>query len=138
MAQLQRAEQVWTALGARVLKMSPEAHDATYAAVSHFPHLLAFAAMNGLLGQTRGKEFLSRGGPGFRDFTRIAASDPSIWRDILVANRSEVLSQSRHFREALGRFEALIEAGDAQAVEALVRQASTARANWRMGDTPED
>lgn len=137
-AQLQRAEQVWTALGGRVLKMSPEAHDASYAAVSHLPHLLAFAYLNGLTGQPHGADFLSLAGPGFRDFSRIAASDPTIWRDILAANRSEVLAQSRHFREALAKFESLIEAGDAPGVEALIRQASTARAGWRMGNVQED
>ncbi|TFY96977.1 prephenate dehydrogenase [Ramlibacter rhizophilus] len=137
-SQLQRAEQVWAAVGSRVLKMSPDAHDAAYATVSHLPHVLAFAMMNSVLGQAQADQFLSLAGPGFRDFTRIAASDPAVWRDIVVANRSEVLNQSRQFREALARFEALIESADAPAVEALIRQASEARARWRMGNVQED
>lgn len=137
-AQLHRAEQVWAALGCRVIKMSPEAHDAAYAAVSHLPHVLAFALMNSITRQPQGASILSLAGPGFRDFTRIAASDPAIWRDILAANRSELLAQSRLFREALARFEALIEDGDVQGLDAQIRHASTARANWRMGNVQEE
>ena len=75
--------------------MSPEAHDAAFAAVSHLPHLMAFALMHGIASQPQGKEFLALAGPGFRDFTRIAASDPKMWRDILLANRHELLEQSQ-------------------------------------------
>ena len=81
--QLQKAVDVWSALGCRVLKMSPEAHDAAFAAVSHLPHLISFALMNAISGQAQGKDYLSLAGPGFRDFTRIAASDPKVWRDIM-------------------------------------------------------
>ena len=130
--QLQKATDLWTALGCDVIKMSPQAHDAAYAAVSHLPHLIAFAMMNGIAGQAQGKEFLSLAGPGFRDFSRIAASDPTMWRDILVANREELLAQSRIFQDALQQFEKLIEAGDADAIETLIEQASLTRANWRM------
>jgi prephenate dehydrogenase len=136
--QLRRAEEVWAALGSRVLKMSPEAHDAAYAAVSHLPHLLAFAYVNGILSQAQGQSFLSLAGPGFRDFSRIAASDPSVWRDILLANRAELLAQSRHFREALARLEGLMEDGDGQSVETLIKRASAARSNWRMGSIPQE
>jgi prephenate dehydrogenase len=104
-AQLNRAEQIWTALGCHVKQMVPEAHDAAYAAVSHLPHLIAFALMNAIGGQAQGKEFLTLAGPGFRDFTRIAASDPSVWRDILVSNREELLAQSREFQRALNALE---------------------------------
>ena len=131
-AQLARAEQVWTALGCHVLQMAPEAHDAAYAAVSHMPHLLAFALMNAVSGQAPGQTFLSLAGPGFRDFTRIAASDPSVWRDILISNREELLTQSRHFQRALHALESAIAAGDPDALEALIDQASNTRANWRM------
>ncbi|MDP3134723.1 MAG: prephenate dehydrogenase/arogenate dehydrogenase family protein, partial [Burkholderiaceae bacterium] len=73
-AQLQKAEEVWTALGCHVQKMSPEAHDAAFAAVSHLPHMIAFALINAIAGQQRGRDYLALAGPGFRDFTRIAAS----------------------------------------------------------------
>lgn len=132
-AQVDRARQVWTALGAQVRQMSPEAHDAAYATVSHLPHLLAFAAMNAIGAQPQAQAFLELAGPGFRDFTRIAASDPSVWRDILLANQAEVLAQARHFRAALDALEDAMRRQDAAALQSLIRQASEARARWRLG-----
>lgn len=131
-AQLNKAHAVWTALGCHVKQMSPEAHDAAYAAVSHLPHLIAFALMNAIQGQTQGEEFLSLAGPGFRDFSRIAASDPSVWRDILVSNREELLAQSRHFQRALHALEVAITTNHPDALEDLIKQASSTRAHWRM------
>jgi prephenate dehydrogenase len=131
--QLRKAVQVWEGLGCKVEQMSPDAHDAAFAAVSHLPHLLAFAFMNGIAGQSQGKEFLSLAGPGFRDFTRIAASDPKMWRDVLLANRQELLAQSVAFRQALQAMETVIESGNGEALEGLIKQASLARADWRMG-----
>ena len=78
--QLQKANDLWTALGCRITSMSPESHDAAFAAVSHLPHMLAFAMMNSITSQTLADDFLSLAGPGFRDFTRIAASDVKVWR----------------------------------------------------------
>lgn len=131
--QVQRARAIWTALGAQVREMSPEAHDAAYATVSHLPHLLAFAAMNAIGQQAKAREFLELAGPGFRDFTRIAASDPSVWRDILLANQAEVITQAQHFRQALTALEDAMQRQDATALQALIRQASEARAQWRLG-----
>lgn len=130
--QLQKAIDVWTALGCHVVKMSPQAHDAAFAAVSHLPHLIAFALMNGISGQEHGKDYLSLAGPGFRDFTRIAASDPKMWRDILIANREELLEQSRIFQHMLQSLEQLISSGSGDVLEVLIEQASETRANWRM------
>nr|WP_269059156.1 prephenate dehydrogenase/arogenate dehydrogenase family protein [Paracidovorax cattleyae] len=131
--QLGKAEAVWSALGCRVRSMSPESHDAAFAAVSHLPHLLAFAMINSINAQPEGDVFLSLAGPGFRDFTRIAASDPKIWRDILLANRSELIAQSRHFTQALQQMEQAMQQGDGQALEDLITLASETRAHWRMG-----
>ncbi|MDR7095804.1 prephenate dehydrogenase [Hydrogenophaga laconesensis] len=130
--QLDKAAQLWTALGCHVKQMSPEAHDAAYAAVSHLPHMVAFALMNAIHGQSEAQDFLSLAGPGFRDFTRIAASDPAVWRDILMSNREELLAQSRHFQRALHALETAINAGNPDALEALIEQASSARSRWRM------
>lgn len=130
--QLQKAEEVWIALGCHVGKMSPEAHDAAFAAVSHLPHMIAFALINAIAGQQHGREYLSLAGPGFRDFTRIAAADPQMWRDILVSNREELLAQSRLFQQSLQAMDALVDSGDAQALEKLIAQASETRAHWRM------
>ena len=129
---IDQAEAMWQALGCRVSRMSPESHDAAFAAVSHLPHLIAFALMMSIAGQPRGKEFLSLAGPGFRDFSRIAASDPHMWRDVLIANREELAEQMRHFQQALAQFEQLIAAGHADALEQLITQASHARATWRL------
>ena len=130
--QVEKARKVWTALGSQVRLMSPEAHDAAYATVSHLPHLLAFAAMNAIEGQAQAREFLELAGPGFRDFTRIAASDPSIWRDILIANQAEVLRQSEHFRAALDALEATMRSGNTEALRSLIQRASDARAQWQL------
>ena len=130
--QLQKAVDVWTGLGCRVVQMSPEAHDAAFAAVSHLPHLIAFALMNAIGGQTKGEEFLSLAGPGFRDFTRIAASDPHVWRDIMISNREELLAQTKIFKRNLETLELMISSSNADALETLIDQASLARANWTM------
>jgi prephenate dehydrogenase len=112
--------------------MTPEAHDATFAAVSHLPHMLAFVAVNALTSQPQGAAFLDMAGPGFRDFSRIAASDAAVWRDILSANRAEVLTQAAHFRAALDQFEAALKNGNTQALEQLIQQASDVRAAWTL------
>jgi len=127
---VQKATDVWAAVGCQVLKMSPENHDAAFAAVSHLPHLLAFAYVNALSEQPMGREFLSLAGPGFRDFTRIAASDPTMWRDVLLANREEVLKQSASFRAALDALERQMRDWDGSALETLIDTASEARSHW--------
>ncbi len=129
---LQAAHEVWTAVGSHVSTMTPEAHDATFAAVSHLPHMLAFAAVNALMAQPQGTAFLDMAGPGFRDFSRIAASDASVWRDILSANHAEALTQVSHFRAALDQFEAALKLGDAQALQHLIQQASDVRSAWTL------
>lgn len=130
--QLQKAVDVWSALGCRVVKMSPEAHDAAFAAVSHLPHLISFALMNAISGQPLGKDFLSLAGPGFRDFTRIAASDPKLWTDVMMSNREELLGQAKIFQRNLQALELMISSGNSEALEGLIEQASVTRANWSM------
>jgi prephenate dehydrogenase len=129
---MQAAHMVWTAIGSHVCTMTPEAHDATFAAVSHLPHLLAFAAVNALTAQAQGADFLAMAGPGFRDFSRIAASDASVWRDILSANRAEVLTQIGHFRNALDQFDTALKRGDAAALQQLIQEASSVRSAWTL------
>ena len=129
---LQAAHAVWTAIGSQVSTLTPEAHDATFAAVSHLPHLLAFAAVNALTAQPQGAAFLEMAGPGFRDFSRIAASDATVWRDILSANHAEVLTQMAHFRAALDQFENALKQGDTAALQGLIQQASEIRSAWTL------
>ncbi len=136
---LQRAQDLWLGLGCQVKLMSPQDHDAAFAAVSHLPHLLAFAFMNSLSAQVKGPDFLALAGPGFRDFTRIAASDPHMWRDILIANAQEVRAQSKYFQQQLQALElALNQAlstGESEGLMKLIEQASSQRAGWTMGST---
>jgi prephenate dehydrogenase len=132
---LQKATDVWAAIGSQVLRMSPENHDAAFAAVSHLPHMLAFAYFNSVARQPAGKDFLSLAGPGFRDFTRIAASDPAVWRDILMSNREELLKQSMRFRHTLDAMEHVVRTGNVEALEDLIRGASDARSGWQMNSS---
>ncbi|HEV7913511.1 MAG TPA: prephenate dehydrogenase/arogenate dehydrogenase family protein [Albitalea sp.] len=129
---VQKATDVWAAIGSQVLRMTPENHDAAFAAVSHLPHMLAFAYFNSVARQPAGRDFLSLAGPGFRDFTRIAASDPTVWRDILMSNREELLKQSLRFRHTLDAMEHVIKTGNVEALEDLIRGASNARTGWQM------
>ena len=135
-ALVQKATDVWSGIGCQVLKMTPENHDTAYAAVSHLPHLLAFAYFNAMLSQPAGREFLSLAGPGFRDFTRIAASDVAVWRDILLANREEVIKQTQRLRHALDAFEVAMRSGNTEALGDLIRTASDGRSGWQMNARP--
>ena len=129
---VQKATDAWAAIGSQVLRMTPENHDAAFAAVSHLPHLLAFAYFNSVAKQPAGRDYLSLAGPGFRDFTRIAASDPTVWRDILMSNREELLKQTLRVRHTLDAMEIAIKSGNAEALEDMIRSASEARAGWQM------
>ena len=131
---LQRAQALWEALGCDVQQMSPDAHDAAFAAVSHLPHLLAFALVHAITTQPNGKQFLSLGGPGFRDFTRIAAADPKMWRDVLLANRVELVEQAKAFQRSLGEMLQLAEQGDGEKLEEMIAMASLIRTHWRMSE----
>ncbi len=130
-SKINQADAVWRAIGCEVVHMSPEQHDAAFAAISHLPHMLAFALMNSIAGQADGEAFLSLAGPGFRDFSRIAASDPQVWRDVLVANREEIGTQLAHFQKALAELQQQVDAGQTDELERLINRASVARAHWR-------
>jgi len=130
---VEKARQLWQSLQCRVREMTPAAHDAGFAAVSHLPHLLAFALMNAITEQPNGADLLSLAGPGFRDFSRIAEGDPALWRDVLLANRAQVQAQSALFRAQLDALEQCLERGDIAQLTTLINQASGARAAWKMG-----
>ena len=129
---LQQATALWQALGCKVKHMTATDHDAAFAAVSHLPHLLSFAFMNTIASQTQSATLLALAGPGFRDFTRIAAGEPRVWRDIFLANSAEVLAQSREFRAQLESLERALLTGDSEAIETLISQASRLRAQWTL------
>lgn len=127
---LTRATALWQALDCNVVQMTPQAHDTALAAVSHLPHVIAYAFMNGLAAQADVQTYLDLAGPGFRDFSRIAASNPSIWHDIVLANKVELLAQIAHFKQSLAAFEAVLTQDDSAAVTAQITQASQLRAQW--------
>jgi hypothetical protein len=133
------AQRAYAAAGVQPSQIDvAEVHDATFAAVSHLPHLLAFAAVNALTAQPQGAAFLDMAGPGFRDFSRIAASDAAVWRDILSANQAEVLTQVAHFRAALDQFENALKQGDTAALQGLIQQASEIRSAWTLNTGTAD
>ena len=131
-----KAQAIWQATGAQVGILEAPFHDQTFAAVSHLPHLLAFAYMNGLSTQFDGARMIGMGGPGFRDFSRIAASDPTVWRDILLANRDQVLQQLARTRDALQAIEQAMKEGDAEKLSQLIETSRQARSGWRMAADP--
>ncbi len=113
---LKRVAEFWEALGGRVSMLDPAAHDRAVAAVSHLPHLIADALVDAV-GRLDSR-FLDLAARGFKDTTRIAASDPRVWREIFQENRSALGVALSAFRQALDHLEALIDAGDAARVEA--------------------
>jgi len=129
---LRKARTIWGSIGigCEVLEMTPQQHDAAFAAVSHLPHLTAFATILAIHQQPLGETYLPLGGSGFRDCTRVAASNPTMWRDIFLSNRNEVLLQSRLLRDQLLRLEALVEAENGEALHDELETASKLRASW--------
>jgi prephenate dehydrogenase len=116
---------LWEVLGARVSALDPETHDRTVAAISHLPHVAAWALVDAVGRFEPGALAFAAG--GFRDTTRIAASDPPMWRDVLLANADAVRASLGAFRAALDELERLIATGDATAIEALLARLKSAR-----------
>ena len=121
---------LWTACGACVRTLAPAAHDRIFAAVSHLPHLLAFALVDAFAARTDAEDIFRYAASGFRDFTRIAAGSPEMWRDISLANRDALLAEVAAFRTQLDRVAAMVADGDAAALEAVLARASAARRAW--------
>jgi len=133
-ASLAAAEAAWTACGARVTRMSAEEHDAVFAAVSHLPHLLAYAMVHEFAGRGNSAQLFGYAAGGFRDFTRIASSHPEMWRDICVANRQPLLAELDRYAEKLRALRPLLERGDGAALEKLFAEARAARERWLSGE----
>jgi len=109
---------LWQALGAEVVIMDAETHDRILALVSHLPHMVAYGLVDALLqAEDQDGRMLHFSAGGFRDFTRIAASDPVMWRDICLANREHLLSAFAAFRRSFERLEELILQGDGEGLE---------------------
>lgn len=123
-AALNRVSRFWQGLGARVASMDTESHDRVFAALSHLPHLAAYALLNAVRElAARDEGILKCSGGGFKDFTRIGLSDPVMWRDISIMNSKFVLDMIERFQLALGRLKSAIEKGDGDKLEREFRQA---------------
>ncbi len=131
---IERVAAAWQACGARIHRMSPEEHDEVFAAVSHLPHLLAYALVHELAGRKNSAQLFGYAAGGFRDFTRIASSHPEMWRDICVANRDTLLAELRRFEQELEAVRAMLAASDAAGLEALFVAARDARNRWLSGE----
>ena len=125
---------LWSAIGARVSRMTPEAHDAVFAAVSHLPHLLAYALVHEVSERSDAAELFGYAAGGFRDFTRIASSHPEMWRDICVANSDQLLKEVARFSAELEKIRKLLETRDAASLEKLFAEARAARERWLSGE----
>lgn len=132
-AAVARVRALWQGCGAQVETMTPLEHDRVFAAVSHLPHLAAFALMDELAGRDNSAVFFRHAGSGFRDFTRIAGSHPEMWRDIALANREAVVAELDAYIDRLARIRDLIATGDGDALMAILSRASQARQHWAQG-----
>ena len=129
--------EAWRACGARVSQLSGAEHDRVFAAVSHLPHLLAFALVHEFAGRANADQLFGFAASGFRDFTRIASSHPEMWRDICIANRHALLGELDAYMAELMRARVLLAGADADGLAELFDLARTRRDAWLASlDTP--
>ena len=121
---------LWQSIGAQVHQMTAAEHDQIFAAVSHFPHLLAFAYVHQMLDHPQGAHYLNFAGSGFRDFTRIAASSPEMWRDIALANRDSLLQLIGEQKQQLDKLERSLKSRNAQELHDYFQAAQQLREEW--------
>jgi prephenate dehydrogenase len=131
-----RIESMWRATGANVSRLDAGAHDRIFAAVSHLPHILAHTLVADLASRPNADALFAQAGPGFRDFTRIAASSPEMWRDVALGNRDALLAEIGAFSDALARITRSIAAGDGDALEALFARSRDARNRLQRDPMP--
>ena len=126
-----RVRSAWEWCGAVIHELTPAEHDRVFAAVSHLPHLLSFALVHDLAVRENSVLFFTFAASGFRDFTRIAASHPEMWRDISLANREALLEELDRYRAQLDEVRAALAAGAGSRLEAIFDTARTARRAWQ-------
>ena len=125
-----RVRSAWEWCGAQVHELAPAEHDQVFAAVSHLPHLLSFALVHDLAVRENSDLYFSYAASGFRDFTRIAASHPEMWRDICLSNRVALLEELDRYRAQLDQLHDALQRGDGGALEQTFDVARTARRSW--------
>jgi prephenate dehydrogenase len=127
---LRRVEQLWRAVGSRVVRLVPEAHDALVSRSSHLPHVVAAELSNYVLGPGSSVNQALLCANGFRDTTRIASGSPEMWRDVALANREKLLVALGGFLNDLNRFKRLLKNGDAKAISRFFQNAKYRRDRW--------
>lgn len=130
-AAVQRVKAAWAASGAQVFELTYHEHDAIFAAVSHLPHLLSFALVHDLAQRHNRDLLLFYAASGFRDFTRIAASSPDMWRDICLANRDALLSEIEAYQTELNLIQHALKDADGAALHQIFSQAQAVRRDWQ-------
>ncbi|HEX5802512.1 MAG TPA: prephenate dehydrogenase dimerization domain-containing protein, partial [Azospira sp.] len=128
-----RVRSAWEWCGAQIFELTPAEHDQVFAAVSHLPHLLSFALVHDLAVRDNRELFFTFAASGFRDFTRIAASHPEMWRDISLANRQALINELDRYQAQLTEMRGALAAGDGQRLEEIFDTARTARRAWAEG-----
>jgi len=132
---IDRIESLWRACGAHVSRMSCERHDRVFSAVSHLPHMLAYALVHMIATRPDAPELFSFAAGGFRDFTRIAGSSTEMWRDIALANREVLLADIAGYQRQLGQLAELIRDADAEQLGQIFQTARNARNAWLRQDS---
>lgn len=120
----------WQECGAIIHHLTPEKHDCVFAAVSHLPHLLAYALVDDIAKKPHAELLFQYAASGFRDFTRIAGSSPEMWRDITLANQAALLDELDSYMVQLTQLRTLLAAADGPGIEAIYANAQHARQNW--------
>ncbi len=128
---LETVETLWQAVGAHTYRMSAATHDAIFAAVSHMPHMLAYAYVHQIAEHPDGQTYLDFAASGFRDFTRIASSHPAIWTDICMANKDSLLDLLAGQQQALAYLQNLLQSNDADALYRYFEEAQHTRDDWQ-------
>jgi len=121
---------MWAQTGAEVIEMSVQHHDEVLAATSHLPHLIAYSLVDTLAQMDEKREIFQYAAGGFRDFTRIASSDPQMWHDICLANREEILKVLEYFHADLKRLVGAIQQGDSDMIKQTFSHAKITRDNF--------
>jgi prephenate dehydrogenase len=129
-ADVERVAAAWRTCGAVIHKLTPAEHDKVFAAVSHLPHLLAFALVDDIAAKPHADLLFQYAASGFRDFTRIAGSSPEMWRDISLANREALLTELDAYLAQLASLRATLAASDGAALERVYANAQRARHEW--------
>ena len=127
----ERVASLWQSCGAQIMLLSAVEHDHIFASVSHLPHLAAFALVHSLAQRDNAETLLAFAASGFRDFTRIAASSPEMWRDIALSNRMALSAELHAYQAELAQLASLLEQADGAGLLAFFQQASALRQAWK-------